>query len=82
MRNVFERVLVQQANRLSTLENPTRDDLMAITTPDVDALRAKPEGGEAGANAAVELKLPEAQPQIPDATPMEDASKTEVPVDS
>ncbi len=68
VRNVFERVLVQQANRLSTLENPTREDLMAITTSDVDALREKTEGGEEGAKAAVELKLPEAQPQTPEAT--------------
>jgi SpoVK/Ycf46/Vps4 family AAA+-type ATPase len=68
VRNVFERVLVQQANRLSTLENPTRDDLMAITTADVDALREQPEGGEEGAKAAVELKLPEAP-----ANPLESA---------
>ena len=53
VRNVFERVLVQQANRLSTLENPTRDDLMAITTADVDALREQPEGGEDEAKIAV-----------------------------
>ncbi len=44
VRNIFERVLVQQANRLSILENPTRDDLMAITVADVEALRGEPEG--------------------------------------
>ena len=70
VRNVFERVLVQQANRLSTLENPTRDDLMAITTADVDALREQPEGGEEEAKTNVELKLPEAQPQTPEAVPV------------
>ena len=72
VRNVFERVLVQQANRLSTLENPTRDDLMAITTADVDALREQPDGGEEEAKAAVKLKLPEAQPQTSDAAKTED----------
>lgn len=46
VRNVFERVLVQQANRLSALENPSREDLMAITVADVDALREKPGGEE------------------------------------
>jgi len=45
VRNVFERVLVEQANRLSVLSNPTREDLMAITAADVEALRERPEGG-------------------------------------
>jgi SpoVK/Ycf46/Vps4 family AAA+-type ATPase len=46
VRNVFERVLVEQANRLSTLENPTKEDLMAITPADVDALKEKPDAEE------------------------------------
>ncbi len=44
VRNVFERVLVEQANRLSGAEGPTREDLMAITMADVEALRERPEG--------------------------------------
>ena len=46
VRNVFERVLVQQANRLSVMENPNREDLMAITKADIDALREQPEEAE------------------------------------
>ena len=46
VRNVFERVLVEQANRLSTLDNPTKEDLMAITPADVDALKEKPDAEE------------------------------------
>lgn len=46
VRNVFERVLVEQANRLSTLENPTKEDLMVITPADVDALKEKPDAEE------------------------------------
>ena len=69
VRNVFERVLVEQANRLSALEDLTRDDLMAILPADVDALREKPEGEGEAAKAAVELKLPEAQPEAPEAKP-------------
>jgi len=42
VRNIFERVLVEQANRLSGMECPTREDLMAITEADVEALRARP----------------------------------------
>ena len=59
VRNIFERVLVQQANRLSAMENLTRDDLMAITIADVEALRGEPEGelepvGPEGADALAE----------------------------
>jgi hypothetical protein len=83
VRNVFERVLVQQANRLSTLENPSRDDLMAITTADVDALREMPEGGEEGVKAAVELMLPETQSEAlgtqPENTPKQPETHVDAP---
>ena len=49
VRNVFERVLVEQANRLSALSNPTREDLMAITAADVEAVKGEGDGGDAGA---------------------------------
>jgi stage V sporulation protein K len=52
VRNIFERVLVQQANRLSALENPTREDLMAITVADVEALRGEPEDEASASDAA------------------------------
>ena len=39
VRNIFERLLVAQANRLSTAENVTKDDLMTITAEDVQAAR-------------------------------------------
>ena len=39
VRNVFERLLVAQANRLSACEAPTREDLMTITAEDVQAAR-------------------------------------------
>lgn len=52
VRNIFERVLVQQANRLSALENPTREDLMAITLADVEALRGEPEDEASASDAA------------------------------
>jgi len=39
VRNLFEQILVQQANRLATTENLTRDDLMKITVADVQAAR-------------------------------------------
>lgn len=35
MRNMFEKFVVNQANRLVKLENPTRDDLMTIKEEDV-----------------------------------------------
>ena len=39
VRNLFEKILVQQANRLATQENVSREDLMAITVEDVKAAR-------------------------------------------
>ena len=40
VRNLFERLLVAQANRLSRAESPTRDALMTITEADVREARA------------------------------------------
>jgi len=40
VRNIFERVLIAQANRLSSAENPSRDALREITAQDVLAARA------------------------------------------
>ena len=39
VRNLFERILVQQANRLASLETVTREDLMKLTSEDVTAAR-------------------------------------------
>ncbi|MBQ8954762.1 MAG: AAA family ATPase [Clostridia bacterium] len=39
VRNIFEKVLVNQANRLAAMENVTREDLMKITKEDVDLAR-------------------------------------------
>jgi stage V sporulation protein K len=42
VRNVFERILIAQANRLAQADSPTREELMAITKADVEALREPP----------------------------------------
>jgi hypothetical protein len=39
VRNLFEKILVQQANRLATMETVTKEDLMQITAADVKAAR-------------------------------------------
>ena len=39
VRNLFERILIHQANRLASMENVTREDLMKITAADVQAAR-------------------------------------------
>ena len=43
VRNIFERTLVQQSNRLANAENVTVEMLMAITAEDVNAARANDE---------------------------------------
>ena len=40
VRNLFERVLVQQANRLASADAPTREMLMELTAEDVAAAAA------------------------------------------
>lgn len=40
VRNIFEKLLVEQANRISAMENVDRDALMTITEADVRAARA------------------------------------------
>ncbi len=37
VRNTFEKILTEQANRIAGMENVSRDDLMKITKADVDA---------------------------------------------
>ena len=39
VRNLYERILVQQANRLAGLETVTKDDLVRLTAEDVRAAR-------------------------------------------
>ena len=39
VRNIFEKVLVNQANRLAEMDDVTRDDLMRITESDVQKAR-------------------------------------------
>ena len=39
VRNLFERMLTQQANRVSVLSEPTVEQLMAVTADDVAAAR-------------------------------------------
>lgn len=40
VRNLFEKVLIQQSNRLAGLETVTKEDLMLLTKEDVEAARA------------------------------------------
>jgi len=43
VRNLFEKILVQQANRLAAMESVTKEDLMMITLEDVRAARSAEE---------------------------------------
>ena len=52
VRNVFERILVCQANRLAGQENVTREDLMKLTAADVLAARGR-EAAKPGAEEGV-----------------------------
>ena len=52
VRNVFERILVCQANRLAGQENVTREDLMKLTAADVLAARGR-EAARPGAEEGV-----------------------------
>jgi SpoVK/Ycf46/Vps4 family AAA+-type ATPase len=55
VRNIFERLLVAQANRLAKASNITKDDLMTITEADVAAARSTDEKILAAEKAQQEL---------------------------
>ncbi len=55
VRNIFERLLVAQANRLAQAQDLTKDDLMTITADDVAAARASDEKMQAAEKAQQEL---------------------------
>ena len=55
VRNVFERLLVAQANRLASASDVTKDDLMTITEEDVAAARGSDEKMQAAEKAQQEL---------------------------
>ncbi len=57
VRNIFERLLVNQANRLAAMETVSRDDLMKITPRDVRAARGLAEPAPAE-EAATENVVP------------------------
>lgn len=67
VRNIFEKVLVNQANRLSEMENITREDLMRITEDDVkracdeERAAARPSGETGDAAQELERTLLELQ---------------------
>lgn len=52
VRNLFERMIAEQANRVSGMTAPTKEDLMAITTCDIAAARADYEQEQAEEAAA------------------------------
>ena len=55
VRNIFERLLVAQANRLAQAKDITKDDLMTITEADVAAARSTDEKILASERAQQEL---------------------------
>lgn len=55
VRNIFERLLIAQANRLAQVENPTKEALMMITAADVQTARDSDEKMIAVENARNEL---------------------------
>lgn len=46
VRNTFEKILTEQANRIAEMANVTRDDLMKITKADVEAALYENDGAE------------------------------------
>ena len=66
VRNIFEQILVNQANRLAGLETVTREDLMKITPTDVLMARGMEEGTQPPPYGAQEKAAP---PPVPEADP-------------
>ena len=68
VRNIFEKVLVAQANRLAAMESVSKEDLMRITAADVAA---------AGGNAEdADSSTADSAPETPAAAPEADHPET------
>ena len=64
VRNVFEDMVVRQANRVAALENPSKEDLMAVLPEDLEDREEEKEASEAEAEAP-EAPEPPAEPEAP-----------------
>ena len=67
VRNVFEDMVVRQANRVAALENPSKEDLMAVLPADLEDAEEEEEAAEAEAEAPAEDATEEspAEPETP-----------------
>ena len=54
VRNLFEEIITNQARRISTLENPTEEDMMTIVLEDLSDTVAKPEEDKKEENDSAE----------------------------
>ena len=93
VRNIFERLLVAQANRLAQAENVTKEDLMTLTEDDVAAARGSDEKILAAEKAQQELiqsaeetlaelqKLAKDVPVKPDALKVDGPGEPDAPVE-
>ncbi len=78
VRNLFERAVSAQANRLATLESVTRELLMLLTSDDLREAAGQEKAAEKKAEGSVAAEAPAAQADQPrDATPPGDAPATE-----
>ena len=50
VRNLFERIVANQANRVAALESPSDEDILTITTADLEGLVDLPLTGESAAD--------------------------------
>ena len=71
VRNTFEKILTEQANRVAAMPEVTKDELMRITLDDVKlALYGQPEAEEKSEEKPEETENPEAEPEKkPEDTP-------------
>ena len=64
VRNTFEKILTEQANRVAAMPEVTKDELMRITLDDVKlALYGQPEAEEKSEEKPEETENPEAEPE-------------------
>ncbi|MET0017403.1 AAA family ATPase [Oscillibacter sp.] len=74
VRNIFEQILVNQANRLATQENVSRDDLMKMIPRDILMSRGMEEDSETAANQSPPESVGLTQEKPPAPKPPEKSS--------
>lgn len=79
VRNLFEEIITNQARRISTMENPTSDDMMTIQLEDLkdDVEEVKPQGTDGATTEAETAQTDEATANVAESEKSDEVSENQ-----